>query len=88
MDTDTTWFAILVIILSSILAITLLLSIILLVKIVQIVGMVKKIIAQAEQVADRAEHFSAFFEKTATPVALLKLISNISDSLQKKAKRK
>jgi hypothetical protein len=88
MDTDSNWFAALTIILGSFLALFLILAIVLAVKIIQIVKQVKRIMAQAEQVADRAEHISAFFEKTATPVALLKLISNISDSLHKKVKRK
>lgn len=87
MDTDTTWFAVLVIILSSFLAIVLLLSIVLLVKVIQIVGQVKRITAKAEDVADKAEHISSFFEKTATPVAILKLISNVTDTIQKKAKK-
>lgn len=88
MDTGSTFFAVLVIILSLFLAIFLIVGIVLLVKIVQIVKQVKHIIQQAEQVADRAEHISAFFEKTATPVALLKLVANISDSIHKKVKRK
>lgn len=88
MDTDSTWFAVLVIILSTFLAIMLLLSIVLLVKIIKIVKQIKRIIDQAEQVADKAEHIAAFFEKTATPVALLKLVSNISGTLSKKVKKK
>ncbi len=88
MDTDSTWFAVLVIILSIFLAIFLVLSIVLTAKLIQIVNHVKHIVAQAEQVADRAEHISAFFEKTATPVAILKLISNVTDTLQKKVKKK
>lgn len=88
MDTSSDWYGVLVIILSIFLALFLLLSIILTVKLIQIVNHVKKIVAQAEQVADRAEHISAFFEKTATPVAILKLISNASDALQKKVKKK
>lgn len=88
MDTDSTWFAVLVIILSVFLAISLILTIILLVKVIQVTKRVKRIVEQAESVADRAEHISAFFEKTATPVALIKLISNISETLQKKVKKK
>lgn len=49
---------------------------------------VKHIIGQAEQMADRAEHITAFFEKTATPVALLKLVSNITDVFNKKGKKR
>ncbi len=88
MDTDSTWFATLVIILSAFLALVLILSIVLIVKLIQVIKVVKRITEQAEQVADRAEHISAFFERTATPVAILKLVSNISDTLQKKVKRK
>ncbi len=88
MDTDSTWFAILVIILSGFLAIVLILGIVLLLKVIQIIKVVNRITEQAEQVADRAEHISAFFERTATPVAILKLISNVSDTLQKKVKKK
>jgi hypothetical protein len=50
--------------------------------------MVKRITEHAEQVADRAEHISAFFEKTATPVALVKLVTNFSDIFQKKRGKK
>ncbi len=88
MNTESTWFAVIVIILSVFLALFLIAAIILLVKIIQIVKQLKKITSQAEQVADRAEHISAFFEKTATPVALLKLIANISDTVHKKVRRK
>lgn len=88
MNTDSTWFAVLVIILSSLLAIILLLSIVLVAKVIQIVKQVKRIVDQAEAMADRAEHITAFFEKTATPVAIVKLVANISETLTKKAKRK
>ena len=87
MEADT-WYSVLVIILSIFLAIFLLLSIVLITKLIQVVSHIKRIVAQAEQVADRAEHISAFFEKTATPVAILKLISNVTDTLQKKVKKK
>lgn len=86
MDTNV-WFATLVIILSVFLALALLLAIVLLVKIIQIANRVNKITQQAEQVADKAEHIAAFFEKTATPVALLKLVSNVSDIFHKKEKK-
>ncbi len=88
MNTDSTWFATLVIILSALLGVMLIIGILLAVKVLQIVKQTKRIIDQAEQVADRAEHISAFFQRTATPVAILKLVSNISDTLQKKVKRK
>lgn len=84
---DTIWFEILVIVLSTFLAISLILTIILLVKVIQVVRLVKRITEHAEQIADKAEHIGAFFEKTATPVALMKLISNLSDMFNKKGKK-
>jgi predicted PurR-regulated permease PerM len=88
MDTDSTWFAVLVIILSVFLALFLALSIVVVVKLIQIANRIKHIVQQAEQVADRAESISSFFERTATPVAILKLIANIGETIQKKAKKK
>ena len=85
---DSTWFEVIVIILSVFLLLFLGLAIFLLVKIIQIIKMVKRITEHAEQVADRAEHISAFFEKTATPVALMKLVTNFSDIFQKKRGKK
>lgn len=81
------WYEILVCVLAGLLAIFLLLSVIVLIKIVQIVKTVKRIIERAEQMADKAEHIAEFFEKTATPVALVKLVSNISDTLINKRKK-
>ena len=85
---DSVWFEIIVIILAFFLALFLLLSIIILVKVVQIIRVVKRIIEHAESVADKAEHITAFFEKTATPVAVVKLVSNISDAILRKGKKK
>lgn len=79
------WFESLVILLSIMLGLFLLMAIILLVKIIQIVNQVKRITDHAEQAVDKAEHIASFFEKTATPVAILKLIANISDSISKAA---
>lgn len=85
---DSSWFEILVIILSCALGIFLVLAIILTYKLIQITRLAKRITEHAEQVADRAEHISAFFEKTATPVSIIKLVSNLSEVFQKKGKRK
>lgn len=79
------WFESLVIILSIMLGLFLLLGVILLVKIIQIVNQVKRITDHAEQAVDKAEHIASFFEKTATPVALMKLVANISDYVSKAA---
>lgn len=85
---DNTWFEVLVIILSVFLALFLILAIVLTYKLIQIAKQAKHIVDQAEQVADRAESISAFFEKTATPVALLKLFSNISEAIHKKSRKR
>lgn len=81
------WFETLVIILSVMLALFLLLSIIILVKIIQITKQIKRITDYAENAMDKAEEIASFFEKTATPVAILKLIANVSDSISKAANK-
>lgn len=80
---DSRWFEALVIILSVMLALFLLLSIILLTRILQITKQVKRITDHAEHAVDKAEEIASFFEKTATPVALMKLVSNISEKFTK-----
>lgn len=82
---DDRWFATLVVILSVMLALFLLLSIILLVRIIQISNQIKRITDHAEAAIDKAEQVADFFQKTTTPVALMKLISNISDVVTKTA---
>jgi predicted PurR-regulated permease PerM len=81
------WFQTLVIILSAMLALFLLLSIVLIAKVIQIVKQIKKIVDQAEETVEKAEHVANFFKSTATPVAILKLIANISDAVSKGAKK-
>lgn len=83
-----TWFEILVVIMSSLLTIILLLVIFVLVKVAKVSKSVNKITSRAESLVDRADHISSFFEKTATPVALIKLVSNISDAFSSKKRRK
>lgn len=79
---------VLLIILSSFLAIFLILSVVVLVKLLQIFNHIKKIIEKAEKIADKAEVVSSFFERTASPIAVTKLISNIADHFFKKHKGK
>lgn len=79
------WFESLVIILSVMLGLFLLLGIILLVKIIQIVNQIKRITEHAEQAVDKAGHIASFFEKTATPVAVMKLFANITEAVSKAA---
>lgn len=79
------WFESLVIILSVMLGLFLLLGIILLVKIIQVVNQIKNITEHAQQAVDKAEHIASFFEKTATPVAVMKLFANITEAVSKAA---
>ena len=74
----------LVIILSITLLIFLALGIYLIIRLIQISNHIKRITEHAEQMADRAEHVSSFFAKTATPVAIAKLVSNLADIVQNK----
>lgn len=76
------WFESLVIILSIMLALFLLLSIVILAKIVQIVRQIKRITDHAEEVVDKAEHIADFFKKSSGPMALIKIIGNISESFR------
>lgn len=85
---DSIWYEVIVIILSIFLGLFLIVSIILVTRVIEILKTVKRITDHAEQVVDKAEHISTFFEKTATPVALIKLIANMSESFKKKGKRR
>ncbi|RTK93730.1 hypothetical protein EKI60_05295 [Candidatus Saccharibacteria bacterium] len=68
---------ILVVILSSFLAIFLLLGIVATVLVIKVLKHVKHITEKAEQIADKAEAVSSFFQQSAGPAAIAKLISNI-----------
>ncbi len=83
MDTAT---QILVIVISSVLGIFLILFIIALVYTIGIARRVKEIVSRAESVAGSVEAAASAFEKTATPLAVLKLISNIVAHAQKRKK--
>lgn len=74
----------LVIILSITLFVFLALGVYLIVRLIQISEHIKRITEHAEQMADRADHISNFFAKTATPVAIAKLVSNLTDIIQNK----
>ena len=71
---------VLVIIVSATLAIFLVVAIIATVKLVQILNHVRHITEKAEKIADNAESVSEFFQKTAGPAAIAKLVSNIIHS--------
>lgn len=84
---DSIWYEILVVALGVLLAIFLILAIIVSVFLIKIASIAKRITQHAEHMADRADHISAFFEKTATPVALFKLVTNFSEVIGKKRKK-
>lgn len=73
------------VILSVMLALFLLLSIVLIVRIIQITRQIRRITDHAENAVDKAEEIASFFEKTATPVAIMKIIANVSDTVTKAA---
>jgi hypothetical protein len=70
-------FEILVIILSITLAILLTASIFLVVVLVKLVNQLRIVSHKAEEIVDDVETVSGFFRKTAGPVAITSLISNI-----------
>ncbi len=72
----------LLIILSIFLAMFLLLSIIALVWILQILSELKKIIKRAEELAKETEgSINAFFQKTGPAISVVRLLSNMSESV-------
>ncbi|MBP7806893.1 hypothetical protein KA047_00160 [Candidatus Saccharibacteria bacterium] len=83
MDT-TTSYDILVIMLSVMLAIFLVLSIVAMVMFIKVLKHVRVIVDKAESIADKADHITDFFEKTAGPVAIGRLIGNITEAFKKK----
>jgi len=87
MDTNTS-ITILVIILSTTLAIALILTIVLLVKLVQISNAIKRITVKAEEIADKAEAVTEFFGHASGPVAVGKVLSNIVETVNNWKRKK
>ena len=79
---------VLVVIVSATLTVFLIVSIIVLVKIIQVLNDVKRITKKAEHIADQAEAVVNFFQNSAGPVAIVKVISNIIQSCKSKKSRK
>ena len=73
---------VLVIIVSSTLTIFLVVSIVVAVKLIQVLNHVKELTAKAEKLADTAEAVGDFFQKTAGPAAVAKLIGNVAHSFK------
>lgn len=77
---------VLVVILSSFLALFLVFGIIALYKVIQILGHLKVISQKAERLADTAETIGEVFRHTAGPSAIIALLSNISEAVLKHKK--
>jgi hypothetical protein len=78
---------ILVVILTTLLAINLLLTFVLLIIFIKIANHVKHITEKAEAISDKAEHIAQFFSKAGTSMAFAKVISTVTDAI-KARKRK
>ena len=79
---------ILVVILSSMLAIFLILAIVATAKLIQVLDHLKSISEKAEKLANTAETVGEFFKYTAGPAAIGRLISNVSESVFKHHNKK
>lgn len=79
---------ILVIILSSFLALFLLLSIIAIYKFIQVLSSLKRITEKAEHIADQAESLSDVFVKSSGPLAVGKLLSHLAETVFRKSNTK
>jgi hypothetical protein len=75
---------ILVVILSIALAVLLVLSIIVAALFIQVLQHLRRITAKAEALADKADSVTSFFQHTAGPAALAKLVSNIVHAVREK----
>lgn len=76
----------LLIILSSALAVFLILGIVAVVKSIQILNSVKRISDKAEQIADKAENVADFFQRSTGPVIISNLLSNMFSAGQRNNK--
>lgn len=85
---DDTWFQVLVIIMSVLLITILVITIVIGIWIARVVKIIRNITNQAQSLVDKADHVATFFEKTAAPMAIVKLLSNISASFMNGKKSK
>lgn len=74
---------ILVIILSSFLALFLLLGIVILVKSIQIINSLKRITDKAEKIVDKAENIGEFFQRTTSSLAIGRLLTQVANAVFK-----
>lgn len=78
----------LLIVVSSVLSVFLILAIIALVYVIKILKQIRRISEKAENVAESVESAANTFEKTASPLAILKIIGSIVDNAAKMKKRR
>ena len=76
---------ILFVILAITLAILLVLSIAIAVLVIQVLRHIRTITEKAEAIADKADSVTSFFQQTAGPAALAKLVSNIVHAVREKS---
>lgn len=79
---------ILVVILSTALAIFLALGIALLIICIKIAQRVKRITENAEAISDKAENLAEFLQSAASPMVIGRIISSVSDIFFKRDKRR
>lgn len=79
---------ILVVILSSFLALFLLLGIILTAICIKIANHVKHITEKAENIVDKADDIADFFSKAATPMAIGKIITSVKDAVTRSGRKR
>lgn len=79
---------ILLIVVSTTLSVFLIVLIVALVYLIGILKQIKRITQRAENVADSVESAAQVFERSASPLALLKLVGEIIDKAYKIRKRK
>jgi len=79
---------VLLIIVSSVLAVFLIVAIIAMVYVIKIGKQVKHITEHAENVAESMESAANTFKKTATPLAFLKIVGSIVEGATRSRKRK
>ncbi len=78
----------LLIIVSSVLSIFLIVGIVALVYLVKVLKQIRRITEKAENVAESVESAANTFERTASPLAILKVIGSIIDNASKMKKRR
>ncbi len=80
-------YNILVIILSVTLAVLLVVAIVCIVALTKLINQVRAITTKAESVMEDVESVSDFFRKSAAPVAIGKLVSNIVSTISERRKK-